>query len=249
MSGHSKWSTIKHKKAATDAKRGKTFTKLIKEITVSARDGGGDPAANPRLRTAMANAKSVNMPNDNIERAIKKGTGELPGVTYDEISYEGYGMGGVAVMVDVLTDNKNRTVAEIRSIFTKSGGSVGENGCVSWMFEKKGLVTVSADAVGEDELMEIVLDAGAEDLTMSGDVYEIKTPIDKLEPVRDAIAVKNLEIDTAQITMIPQSTVKLDEGDAKKMLRLMDALDDQDDVQKVYANFDIPDNILEKLDG
>lgn len=249
MSGHSKWSTIKHKKAATDAKRGKAFTKLIKEITVSARDGGGDQAANPRLRTAIANAKSVNMPNDNMERAIKKGTGELPGVTYDEVSYEGYGMGGVAVMVDVMTDNKNRTVAEIRSIFTKSGGSVGENGCVSWMFDKKGLVTVSADAVEEDKMMEIVLDAGAEDLTMSGGIYEIKTPIDKLEPVRDAIAAKNLKIEAAEITMIPQSTVKLGEEDAKKMLRLMDALDDQDDVQKVYANFDIPDEIMEKLGG
>jgi YebC/PmpR family DNA-binding regulatory protein len=247
MSGHSKWSTIKHKKAATDAKRGKVFTKLIKEITVSARDGGGDQTANPRLRTAIANAKSVNMPNDNIERAIKKGTGELPGVTYDEISYEGYGMGGVAVMVDVLTDNKNRTVAEIRSIFSKSGGSVGENGCVSWMFDKVGLVTLLADAIGEDDLMEIVLDAGAEDLTMSDDIYEVKTPIDKLEPVRDAITEKNLKIETAEITMIPQTTVKLDEADAKKMLRLMDALDDQDDVQNVYANFDISDDILEKL--
>jgi len=249
MSGHSKWSTIKHKKAATDAKRGKAFTKLIKEITVSARDGGGDPAANPRLRTAIANAKSVNMPNDNIERAIKKGTGELPGVTYDEVSYEGYGMGGVAVMVDVLTDNKNRTVAEIRSIFTKAGGSVGENGCVSWMFDKKGLITVPAEAVGEDELMEIVLDAGADDLVMSGGIYEIKTAIDKLESVRDAIAAKNMKIETAEISMIPQTTVKLDETDAKKMLRLMDALDDQDDVQKVYANFDIPDDIMEKLDS
>jgi len=248
MSGHSKWSTIKHKKAATDAKRGKAFTKLIKEITVSARDGGGDPTANPRLRTAVANAKSVNMPNDNIERAIKKGTGELPGVTYDEISYEGYGMGGVAVMVDVLTDNKNRTVAEIRSIFTKAGGSVGENGCVSWMFDKKGLITVLAEAVEEDELMEIVLDAGADDINMSDGIYEIKTPTDKLELVRDAITAKNLKIESAEISMIPQSTVKLDEGDAKKMLKLMDALDDQDDVQKVYANFDIPDDIMEKLD-
>ncbi len=248
MSGHSKWSTIKHKKAATDAKRGKAFTKLIKEITVSARDGGGDPTANPRLRTAVANAKSVNMPNDNIERAIKKGTGELPGVTYDEISYEGYGMGGVAVMVDVLTDNKNRTVAEIRSIFTKAGGSVGENGCVSWMFDKKGLITVLAEAVEEDELMEIVLDAGADDINMSDGIYEIKTPAGKLELVRDAITAKNLKIESAEISMIPQSTVKLDEGDAKKMLKLMDALDDQDDVQKVYANFDIPDDIMEKLD-
>jgi YebC/PmpR family DNA-binding regulatory protein len=189
------------------------------------------------------------MPNDNIERAIKKGTGELPGVSYDEVSYEGYGVGGVAVMVDVMTDNKNRTVAEIRSIFTKSGGSVGENGCVSRMFEKLGLITVPEEAIGEDELMEIALEAGADDMELSDGAYEIKTAADKLDSLRSALEKQNLKIETAEITMIPQTTVKLEEADAKKMLKLIDALDDHDDVQKVYANFDIPDDILEKLGG
>jgi len=247
MSGHSKWSSIKHKKAAVDAKRGKVFTKIIKEITVAARMGGGDPGANPRLRTAMLNAKSVNMPSDNMDRAIKKGTGELPGTTYEEVSYEGYGLGGVAVMVDAMTDNKNRTVAEIRSIFTKAGGSLGENGCVAWMFDRAGIINVAKDAMDEDELMEIVLDAGAEDMILEDDVYEIKTPPEALHAVSSAIEARNVKLENAEITMTPQNTVSLGEEEAKKMLKLMNTLDDHDDVQKVYANFDIPDDILEKL--
>jgi len=249
MSGHSKWSSIKHKKAAVDAKRGKVFTKIIKEITVAARLGGGEADSNPRLRTAVLGAKAVNMPADNIERAIKKGTGELPGVSYEEVSYEGYGHGGVAVLVEAMTDNKNRTVAEIRSIFTKAGGSIGENGCVSWMFEKHGSIIVASGALDEDELMEAALDAGAEDVALYGDVYERETGFQHLETVRAALAAKNIEIETAEITMSPQTTVKLEEDRAKKMLRLMDALDDQEDVQKVYANFDIHDEIMEKLSG
>ncbi|MDH5679784.1 MAG: YebC/PmpR family DNA-binding transcriptional regulator [Nitrospinota bacterium] len=249
MSGHSKWSTIKHKKAAIDSKRGRIFTKIIKEITVAARLGGGDADANPRLRTAIASAKSVNMPGDNIERAIKKGTGELPGVSYEEISYEGYGTGGVAVLIETMTDNKNRTVAEIRSIFNKAGGALGENGCVSWMFDKKGLIIVSAEGMGEDALMEIILEAGAEDMTLDGDVFEIKTSSSDLETVREAMEAKGVKIESAEVTMIPKNTTKLDEESARKMLKLMDNLDDQEDVQKVYANFDIAEEVLEKIGG
>lgn len=247
MAGHSKWAGIKHKKAAIDAKRGKIFTKITKEITVAARLGGGDAGSNPRLRTAVSAAKAVNMPNDNIDRAIKKGTGELPGVSYEEVSYEGYGNGGVAVIVDAMTDNKNRTVAEIRSIFTKAGGSVGENGCVSWMFEKQGLITVPAESIEEDKLLEIALEAGAEDMARDGDTYEIKTDPTMLDAVRSALEENNVSVDTAQLTMTPQTTIKLDEDTAKKTLKLLDALDDHDDVQQVYANFDIPDEILEKI--
>ncbi len=248
MSGHSKWSSIKHKKAAVDAKRGKIFTKVIREITVAARAGGKDPGANPRLRTALAAAKSVNMPSDNIDRAIKKGIGELPGTTYEEVTYEGYGISGVAVLLEVTTDNKNRTVAEIRSIFTKAGGSLGENGCVSWMFDKVGLITVSAGEIGEDEMLELALESGADDMELVDNVYEIKTAPDMLEAVRSALEGK-VAIEMAELTMIPQNSITLEEDDAKKMLRLMDALDDHDDVLKAYANFDIPDQVMEKLTG
>ncbi len=248
MSGHSKWSSIKHKKANVDAKRGKIFTRIGREITVAAKMGGGDSTMNPRLRAAIANAKAVNMPNDNIDRAVKKGTGDLPGVVYDEITYEGYGPGGVAIILDLMTDNKNRTVAEIRSILTKAGGQLGENGCVGWMFDKTGLIIVKKDVMEEDALMEIALEAGADDITLEGDVHEIKTPPEALEDVKSALEKGNIEIESAEVTMIPQNTIDIDdESSAKKMLKLMDALEDQDDMQNVYANFDIADEIIENL--
>jgi YebC/PmpR family DNA-binding regulatory protein len=247
MSGHSKWSTIKRKKGATDAKRGKIFTKLIKEITVAARTGGGDPDANPRLRTAIASAKADNMPKDNIDRAIKKGTGELEGVSYEEVFYEGYGPGGAAVLVESLTDNRNRTVADIRYIFSKSGGSLGEAGCVAWMFEKTGLFVFEKSDVDEEILMDIALDAGAEDIRDEEDTFEVISPMEYFEAVKKALDEKNLPYVLAELTMLPQSTVKLEDKHAEQMLRLIDGLEDSDDVQKVYSNFDIPENILEEL--
>lgn len=246
MSGHSKWSSIKHKKAATDSKRGKIFTKLIKEITVAARMGGGDLDMNPRLRSAVQAAKSDNMPKDNIERAIKKGTGELEGVNYEEIIYEGYGPGGAAVLVESLTDNKNRTVADIRSIFGKNGGNLGENGCVAWMFDKKGYITLPKEKVDEDTLMSIVLEAGAEDLRDDGANWEVITPPAELEAVKDALTAKSLAPATAEVTMLPQSTVRLEGGGAQQLLRLLEALEEHDDVQHVYANFDIAEKEIEK---
>ena len=249
MSGHSKWSTIKHKKAAIDAKRGQKFTKIIKEITVAARLGGGDPGANPRLRTAILSGKAVNMPADNIDRAIKKGTGELEGVSYEEITYEGYGVGGAAILVEVMTDNKNRTVAEIRTIFTKAGGALGESGCVGWMFHKQGIIRVPADTISEDALMEIVLEAGADDMILAGDAFEIKTDPHKLEAVRDAMVAKKVNIQSAEVSMIPSNTVPLDEEAARKTLKLLDILEDHDDVQKVHSNFDISDEIMAKIGG
>jgi YebC/PmpR family DNA-binding regulatory protein len=249
MSGHSKWSTIKRKKGATDAKRGKIFTKLIKEITVAARFGGGDPDANPRLRTAIGAAKAENMPKDNIERAIKKGTGELEGATYEEVNYEGYGPGGAAVLVESLTDNKNRTVADIRYVFGKSGGSLGEAGCVSWMFDKKGLLVLQKTAVDEDTLMEVALDAGAEDIREEEGTFEVITSPEDFETVRRAVDERGLECVLAEITMVPSSTVNLEGKEAEQMLRLMDGLEDSDDVQKVYSNFDISEKTLEELGG
>ncbi|MCD6161385.1 MAG: YebC/PmpR family DNA-binding transcriptional regulator [candidate division Zixibacteria bacterium] len=249
MSGHSKWATIKRKKGKLDAQRGKTFTKLIKEITVAARGGGGDQEANPRLRTAVAIAKAANMPQDNIKRAIQKGTGELPGVTYEEANYEGYGPGGVAVLVNVLTDNKNRTVADIRNIFVKHNGNLGEAGCVGWMFDTKGYITVELDKASEDELMEWAIDAGAEDFSSDGGIYEIYTTYSDLEKVRLALEGNNVEMTTAEITQIPQTTIKIEGKHAEQMIRLFEALDDHDDVQKVYANFDIDEKLLEELSG
>lgn len=249
MSGHSKWSTIKRKKGKADAERGRMFTKLIKEITVAAREAGGDEEANPRLRTAVATAKAANMPADNIKRAIQKGTGELPGTTYESITYEGYGPGGVAVYVEVLTDNKNRTVAEIRHIFTKYNGNLGENGCVAWMFDKTGIIQVDTDKCDEDTLMEIALEAGATDLTIEGDLYEIVTPWNDLESVRSAIEAKSIPIASAEVTLVPQNTIKLDEKLATSMLKMYEMLEENDDVQKVYGNFDIDDDIMEKLAG
>ncbi len=244
MSGHSKWASIKHKKGAVDAKRGKIFTKLIKEITVAARMGGGDIDGNPRLRTAIASAKSVNMPKDNIDKAIKKGTGELPGVSYEEVSYEGYGPGGAAVLVDVMTDNKNRTVAEIRSLLSKNGGNMGENGCVAWMFKKKGLILVEEKNADEEKLMSIILDAGAEDMNLNDGVYEIITSVESFESVKKAIEESTIEISVSEITMVPQNTIKLEGKQAEKMLRLMEILEDHDDVQKAYSNFDVPEEMV-----
>jgi YebC/PmpR family DNA-binding regulatory protein len=249
MSGHAKWSTIKRKKGATDAKRGKIFTKLIKEITVAARFGGGDADANPRLRTAINAAKSENMPKDNIERAIKKGTGELEGTTYEEVVYEGYGPGGAAVLVESLTDNKNRAVADIRHVFSKSGGSLGEAGCVAWMFQKKGLLVLEKNGVDEETLMEVALDAGAEDIRDEESTFEVITALGDYEGVKKALDEKALPYIVSEITMLPQSTVKLEGKEAEQMLRLMDGLEDSDDVQKVFSNFDISDKTLQEIGG
>jgi len=247
MSGHSKWSSIKHKKAATDAKRGKIFTKLIKEITVAARMGGGDETANPRLRTAILAAKNENMPKDNMERAIKKGTGELEGVNYEESIYEGYGPGGAAVLVESLTDNKNRTVADIRSIFGKNGGSLGENGCVAWMFKKKGYIAVERTAVDEELLMEVALEAGAEDIREDDSNFEIITAPGDFEVVKEAVDQASIPYIEAEVTMLPQNTTNLAGKDAEQMVRLMEFLDDCDDVQKVYTNADIPEEIVSEM--
>ncbi len=246
MSGHSKWHTIKHKKGALDAKRGKIFTKLIKEITVAARTGGsGDVDANARLRKAVTDAKGLNMPNDTIDRAIKRGTGQLEGVAYDEITYEGYGPNGVAVLVETMTDNRNRTVAEIRHVFSKNGGNMGEAGSVAWMFDKKGYLVIDKTAMGEDALFEVVIEAGAEDMQDEGDVYEIFTAPDAFDAVHEAIKAAGIEPQAAEVSMIPQNYIKLEGGDAATMMKLYDALDDNDDVQKVYANFDIDESEME----
>jgi YebC/PmpR family DNA-binding regulatory protein len=247
MSGHSKWSTIKHKKAAKDAKRGKLFTKLIKEITVAARMGGGDINANPRLRTAVTTARQNSMPTDNIERAIKKGTGELEGVTYDEITYEGYGPGGAAVLVMAMTDNRNRTVADVRRLFTKHGGSMGEAGCVGWMFSKKGTLTVEKSAVEEDRLMELALEAGADDVTDDGSAFQIVTPPDAFEAVKDALDQAGIATTAAAVGMVPQNTLSLSGGQAERTLKMLDELEDHDDVQEVASNIDISPEELERL--
>jgi len=245
MSGHSKWSSIKHKKGAADAKRGKIFTKLIKEITVAARMGGsGDPDANPRLRTAITAAKAENMPKDNIERAVKKGTGELEGVNYEESTYEGYGPGGAAVLIESLTDNKNRAVADIRHIFSKCGGNMGENGCVAWMFDKKGYIVVERSAVDEDTLMETALDAGAEDVREDGANFEVITAPEDFEAVKAAIDGAAIHCVSAEVTMLPQTTADLKGKEAEQMVRLMDMLEDCDDVQQVYTNADIPEEMV-----
>ena len=247
MSGHSKWSTIKHKKGAADKKRGKIFTKLIKEITVAARMGGGDIEANPRLRQAVAAAKAQNMPKENFERAIKKGTGELEGVNYEEIIYEGYGPGGVAVMVECLTDNRNRTIADVRYMFSKAGGNVGTDGCVAWMFDKKGLIAVAKDAVEEDTLMEVALDAGAEDIRDEGDVFEVITDPGDFEAVQAAVDQAGITYEMAEITRLPQTMTAVSGKEAEQMIRFMEALDDCDDVQKFYTNADIPDEVYDKV--
>ncbi len=247
MSGHSKWSTIKHKKGAQDAKRGKIFTRLIKEITVAARMGGGDPASNPRLRSAIQTAKGENLPKDRIERAIKKGTGELEGAHYEEAVYEGYGPGGAAVMVESLTDNKNRAVADIRHIFAKNGGNLGENGCVAWMFDKKGYLVIEGDKVDEETLMEVALEAGAEDVREDGSNFEVICAPEDFEAVKTAIEEASIAFIDAEVTMLPQSTTSLAGKQAEQMVRLMEALEDCEDVQKVYTNADIPDDVVERM--
>ncbi len=244
MSGHSKWANIKHRKGAADAKRGKVFTKLIKEIITAARIGGGDISANPRLRAAVAAAKNENMPKDNWERAIKKGTGELEGVNYEELTYEGYGPGGAAILVDCMTDNKNRAVSEIRHAFTKHGGNMGENGCVGWMFDKKGYLVVEKSAVDEDALMETALEAGAEDVQEDGSNLEIVTAPEDFEAVKEAIDEAGIATIAAEVTMLPQNMTEVDGNTAGKLIRMIDALDDCDDVQKVYTNADIPDDLV-----
>jgi YebC/PmpR family DNA-binding regulatory protein len=246
MSGHSKWSSIKHKKAAKDARRGKLFTKLIKEITVAARMGGGDVSANPRLRTAVSAAKAASMPNDNIDRAIKKGTGELEGVTYEEVQYEGYGPGGAAILAHVLTDNKNRTVSEIRRLFTKYGGNLGETGCVGWMFDKKGLITVDKSQIDEDRLVGLVLDVGAEDVKEEDGLFEVVTQPEDFEKVKERLEREKVAIINAQVTMVPKSTVAVEEKHVEQILKLTEELEDHDDVQSVSANFNIPNEFIEK---
>jgi YebC/PmpR family DNA-binding regulatory protein len=239
MSGHSKWHSIKHKKGATDAKRGKLFTKFIKEITVAARSGGGDPDANARLRKAILDAKAGNMPNETIDRAVRRGTGAEDGVTYDEITYEGYGPGGVAMLIEAMTDNRNRTVAEIRHTFSKNGGNLGESGSVGWLFEKKGYIVVDKAARPEEELFDIALEGGADDVRDDGDNFEIITSPENFESVQAAIKAAGIEPQVAEVSMVPQTYIKLEGGSAQTMLRLMEAMEDHDDVQKVYANFDI----------
>ncbi len=248
MSGHSKWATIKHKKGALDAKRGAVFTKLIREITVAAKNGGGNPDANPRLRTVLGKAKEANMPADNIDRAIKKGTGELPGVIYEEIAYEGYASGGVALLIEVLTDSKNRTASEIRNILEKKGGNMSGAGSVAWQFHKKGLIIVKKTVVGEDKLMSIALDAGASDFVAGNEVYEVTAEPHDFEKVKKAILEAGITTESAEVTCIPSATVKVtDASQAKSILALVEALEDNEDVQNVYANFDIPDEILQSV--
>jgi YebC/PmpR family DNA-binding regulatory protein len=248
MSGHSKWSTIKRKKGANDAKRGKIFTRLIKEITVAARSGGGDPDGNPRLRSAMATAKAENMPKDNIARAIKKGTGEIAGEVYDEILYEGYGPGGVAVLVECLSDNRNRTAADVRHAFAKCNGNLGENGCVSYMFDKKGLIQVDKSVVSEEVLMDKALEAGADDVVEEEDEFQVLTAPEDFDSVRETLENEGVKFIEAQVAMIPQNTVDVtEENVAKNLLKLMDMLEDHEDVQNVYSNFDIDEDLLEQL--
>jgi YebC/PmpR family DNA-binding regulatory protein len=247
MSGHSKWASIKHKKGAADAKRGKVFSRLNKEITVAARLGGGDPGGNPRLRSAIQAAKAENMPKDNIERAIKKGTGELEGASYEECNYEAYGPGGVAIMIDCLTDNKNRTVAEVKHIFERHGGNLGEPGCVSWIFEKKGLIVFERESVEEERLLELALEAGAEDIKEEETQFEILTDPSDFESVKKAFDGEGLRYTVAEVGMIPQNTVRLEGRDAERMLNLMETLEEHDDIDHVYANFDIPDEVMEAL--
>jgi YebC/PmpR family DNA-binding regulatory protein len=249
MSGHSKWSTIKRKKAATDAKRGKIFTQLIRELTVAARAGGGSPDSNPRLRLAIESARAQNMPGANIERAIKKGTGELQGESYEEIRYEGYGPGGVALMVDVLTNNRNRTVSEIRHLFTKHGGNLGANGCVAYLFDPRGVLVFDTESVDADDLMEAAIEADADDLLEEAGTLEIRTDPHRLDEVRRALASRGFEPLSAEISMIPQTTVEIGGGGAQSMLKLFEALDDHDDVKQVYANFDISEEEMQKAAG
>ena len=248
MSGHSHWAGIRYKKAVIDAKRGKMWSKLARMIIMAARTGGGDPAANLSLRYAIDKAKAANMPKDTIEKAIKRGTGEIEGAAYEEVLYEGYGPGGVAIMVEALTDNRNRTTPEIKRVFERHGGSLGTGGCVSWMFSKKGLITVSTSETNEEELMEIALNAGADDMQNTGEVYEITCDPAAYEKLKEALKEKEIPIQVAEISMVPQNTVPVgDSGTARKIISLMDAFEDHDDVQNTYANFDIPDEVIAQI--
>lgn len=247
MSGHSKWASIKHKKGAMDAKRGKLFSKLIREINVAARLGGGDPDANPRLRTIIAKAKEANMPADNIKRAIQKGTGELPGVVLEEYTYEGYGPGGVAILVEAMTDNRNRTTARLRSLFSKGGGNLGEAGCVAWMFSKKGFITLDKEGLDEEKVFDLAIEAGAEDVKTEETGYEITTELGNFEAVVAALKEDNIIPTYAETTMVPQSYIKLAGNEAKQVLRLVENLEDDDDVQHVYANFDVPEEVIAEM--
>ncbi len=249
MSGHNKWSTIKHKKAATDAKRGQAFTKVIRELTVAARAGGSDPTSNPRLRVAIQQAKDVNMPKDTTERAIKKGAGEIEGVSYEDVVYEGYGPAGVAVYVEASTDNKNRSAAEIRHVFAKYNGNMGEVGCVGWMFKKKGQIVVPAEGVDEDDLMEVALDTGAEDIQNEGEVFIVTTEWHDMMSVREAIEGKGIKVDSANVTMIPDNTVKLEGKNAETLMKLIGKLEESDDVSTVSANYEIDDALMERIMG
>lgn len=247
MSGHSKWASIKHKKGAADAKKGALYTKIIKEITMAARNGGGNADMNPALRTAMAKAKEANMPSDNVKNAIKRGTGELPGIVYETVTYEAYGPAGVAIMIEALTDNKNRTTAELRNILSKKSGNMAGAGSVSWMFTKKGYIVVDKSVAKEDVLMDIVLEAGAEDMKAADKVYEIITSTADLEKIKTVLQEKGINFQSAEVTMLPASTIKVVGSDAKQLLSLIEALEEHDDVQEVYANFDIPDEIIEQI--
>ena len=247
MSGHSRWSQIKRKKGKTDVQRGKLFSKILREITVAARNGGGDPKVNMRLKAAMESAKAANMPQENVKRAIQKGTGELPGESYEEIMYEGYAPGGVAVMIQVLTDNRNRTAPEVRHVFEKHGGNMGASGAVSWMFERKGLVQIDADKIGEDDLLGIALDAGATDMRRVEKLFEITTTPAEMDAVRGALEKKGVPVMESAVAFVPQSTVRVDGKDAPAVLRLIEALEELDDVQAVYANYDIPDDVIEAI--
>jgi YebC/PmpR family DNA-binding regulatory protein len=244
MSGHSKWATIKRKKAVTDTRRGKVFTQIIKEITIAAKIGGGDPGGNPRLRLVIDKAKASNMPADNIKRAVMKGTGELPGVSYEDMTYEAYGPGGVALIIESVTDNKNRTVSELRHLLERGGGKLGASNSVAWMFHKKGTIRTEKCSLSEDDMLGIVLDAGAEDLKLEDDAYDIITPPEAFEPVKKILESKSIKIESAELHMIPENTVKVGGSEAEKVLKLMETLEEHDDVQNVYANFDIDEKVL-----
>lgn len=247
MAGHSKWAQIKHKKLKMDERRGRLFSKIAREITAAARIGGGDILMNPRLRSIIEEARSVNMPNENIERAIKRGTGELPGVTYEEVSYEGYGPGGIAILIKALTDNKNKTTGDIKHIFSKYGGNLGEAGCVAWQFKSKGIIIISKKKYDEDTILSIALDAEAEDVKGEDDTFEIRTECEKFFKVKEAFKKQNIEIEQAELTMLPQSTIKLEGKEAERLLKLIQALEDLEEVQKVYANFDIPEEVMKAV--
>lgn len=247
MSGHSKWAGIKHRKGAVDAQRGKIFSKLTREITVAARLGGSNPETNNRLRMVLDKAKGNNMPSDNIKRAIQRGTGELPDVVVEEVTYEGYGSNGVAILIEAMTDNKNRTTAEIRKVFSRGGGNLGESGCVSWMFSKKGCISIDKNEIGEDELLEIITQAGAEDLKLEDDVYEIITEVQNFEAVKNALNKNNIKLKFSETSMVPQNYIKIDPNGARSVLKLIETLEDNEDVQEVYSNLDIPDEIIEEL--